>query len=122
MLTALALPIRPGKITNRLIPPLAQLHELQTDPERHTNGLPWLYGELGVPAPQELTFLLRIYNRAGIPIIEGKSKVGIGQKYVTFSELHALGIEAYAHVSETERQHISQRIWARHVYGTIIFL
>ena len=122
MQTTLPLPIRPSKINNWFIPATAQPCELQVDPERHTHGLPWLYGELGIATPQNLILGLRIHNQAGIPIIEGQSSVEAGQRQFTFTDLHAIGIEAYTHVPEIERQHISDRIWSRRAYGTLTFL
>jgi len=63
--------------------------------------------------------LVRIHNRAGIPIVEGTGTVAAGQREFTIAELRPLGIEAYAHKSEAERVEIAQRIWSRRVFGTV---
>lgn len=63
--------------------------------------------------------MLRIHNRAGIPIIEGQCYVAAGAQTFTFSQLLPLGIEAYAHVSEGEREQVARRIWSRRVYGSL---
>lgn len=122
MLTSLTLPIRVSKKNDSLIPLNAPPRELQVDPERRTHGLPWLYGEFSTTVPQGLILGLKIHNQAGIPIIEGQSRVEAGQKQFIFTELHAIGIEAYAHLPELERQQISDRIWSRRAYGTLTFL
>ncbi len=62
---------------------------------------------------------LRIHNRAGIPMIEGQTIVEAGQRTFMFSDLRPLGIEAYAHVSEAEREQVTRRIWSRRAYGTL---
>lgn len=85
--------------------PIAYPQELEVTSDQTPDGLPWLCGELENPAPRELTLLLRIHNKAGIPIIEGQSRVEGGQKQLVFSELRMFGIEAYSHLSETERRY-----------------
>jgi len=66
--------------------------------------------------------VLRVYNRAGIPIVEGQSQVAAGQRQFAFTHLRAFGIEAYAHRSDEERAQIAQRIWTRCSYGTLAFV
>lgn len=100
----------------------AQPRELQTDVEQHTAGIPWLHAEFGSPMPQALTLILQIHNNSGIPIIEGQSRLEAGQRHFTFRELRPLGIEAYAHASETDRVQIRRRVWARAAYGKLTIL
>jgi hypothetical protein len=92
--------------------------ELQVD-EAVQAGLPRLYGMLDKAATQALTVVLRIHNRAGIPIIEGSCRIETGHQQCTFSDLHVLGIEAYAHASEAEREQVCARVWTRRAYGTL---
>ena len=66
--------------------------------------------------------MLRVYNKSGILIIEGQSRLEIEQQHFTFQELRPLGIEAYAHASEAERVQIGQRVWSRAVYGVLTIL
>jgi hypothetical protein len=94
--------------------------ELSADPQQHTAGVPWLCGEIGMPAPHRLNLILRLHNSAGIPVIEGQTIVEAGQRQVTFRELRALGIEAYAHVGDEQRVQVARRIWSRCVYGTLV--
>ena len=93
--------------------------ELSADPQQHTAGVPWLYGEIGLPAPTRLNVILRLHNRAGVPIIEGRAIVERGQQQLAFRDLRAIGIEAYAHAPEEQRVEIARRIWSRCVYGTL---
>jgi hypothetical protein len=93
--------------------------ELSTDPQQHSDGVPWLYGEIGVPAAVHLNVILRLHNRAGIPVIEGRTVVERGQRQLIFRDLHAIGIEAYAHAPEEQRVQIARRIWSRCVYGIL---
>jgi hypothetical protein len=93
--------------------------ELSTDPQQHSGGVPWLYGELGLPASVRLNVILRLHNRAGVPVIEGQTIVDRGQRQLAFRDLHAIGIEAYAHASEEQRVQIARRIWSRCLYGTL---
>jgi hypothetical protein len=92
---------------------------LTADPVQHTAGLPWLHGSFAQPVVTPCRLTLRIHNRAGIPIIEGHCFVAAGQQTFTFEQLRPLGIDAYAHVSEAEREQIARRIWSRRVYGTL---
>jgi hypothetical protein len=118
----MALPIRPGRSSRQAVPPAFYPATLELDAEHQSGGLPWLSGELGLAAPACLKLILRIHNRAGIPIVEAHSQIEAGQQQITFSNLHALGIEAYAHKTEAERAEIAQRIWSRRAYGTLTFL
>jgi hypothetical protein len=54
--------------------------------------------------------------------VEAHSQIEAGQQHFCFSDLQALGIEAYAHKSDAERAEIAQRIWSRRAYGTLTFL
>ena len=118
----MALPIRPGSKGRQPISPAMYPAALELDSEHDSGGLPWLSGELGQAAPACLKLILRIHNRAGIPIVEAHSQIEAGQQQITFRDLHALGIEAYAHKTEAERAKIAQRIWSRRAYGTLTFL
>ena len=95
--------------------------ELRYVEEHHTGGLPWLSGELGRPAPQPLALIVRIHNRAGIPIIEGQSQIEAGQRQFTITDLRPLGIEAYTHKREAERIEVAHRIWSRRAFATLTF-
>ncbi|MGH2524557.1 MAG: hypothetical protein ACRDH2_18785 [Anaerolineales bacterium] len=114
----MALPIRvqTNAERSRARPPL---RELRLDPEQHTGGLPWLHGELEAAAPKPLVLLLRVHNRAGIPLVEGHCQVRAGQRQVTFRDLRPLGIEAYAHKPEAQRIEVAQRIWSRRAYASL---
>lgn len=92
---------------------------LTCEVEPQANGLPLVHGTLHAPAPRRLHVLLRIHNRAGIPVIEGQCEVAVGEQRLAFDSLRALGIEAYAHVSEDERANVQRRIWERAMYGTL---
>ena len=116
------LSIRPGSSGRQVVPPAIYPAALELDSERQSGGLPWLSGELGQAAPACLKLILRVHNRAGIPIAEAHSQIEPGQQQITFTDLHALGIEAYAHKTEAERAEIAQRIWSRRAYGTLTFL
>lgn len=100
-------------------PPGTAQSMLAADPVHHTGGLPWLHGSLTQPVSAPCRLLLRVHNRAGIPIIEGESYVAADQQTFTFTQLRPLGIDAYAHVSEAEREQIARRIWSRRAYGTL---
>lgn len=117
-LDTLPLPIKEGQ--NKFIPVNANPTELQLT-WRSVHSLPGLAGELGITAPGRFKLILRVHNRAGIPIVEGQSYVEIGQRRFVFEELDVIGIEAYAHVSVEERQKIRQRIWSRRAYATLQF-
>jgi hypothetical protein len=114
--------IRPGNPGRQPVPRAIYPSALELDSERQSGGLPWLSGELGQAAPASLKLILRVHNRAGIPIVEGQSQIEAGQQQITFTNLHALGIEAYAHKTEAERAEIAQRIWSRRAYATLTFL
>ncbi len=115
------LPIRALKVHDGFIPAAAQPHEFEYDEAQRTDGIPWLKGEISVTPSQPLRLVVRVHNRAGIPIIEGEGQIEAGQRRFTISELHPLGIEAYAHKRETERVEIARRIWSRRAYGTLTF-
>ncbi len=98
---------------------LAPLPALGFDTERDSAGIPWLHGEFPVMLAARMRLTLRIHNGAGIPMIEGQTIVEAGQRTFMFSDLRPLGIEAYAHVSEAEREQVTRRIWSRRAYGTL---
>ncbi len=98
-----------------------QAAQLEIDSAQTVNGFPRLKGELVTAAPEPLNINLRIHNQAGIPIIEGQSSIKAGERKFIFTQFHALGIEAYAHVSAAERLTISKRIWTRSAYATLVF-
>src|SRR5689334_20980214 len=118
----MALPIRPGNSSRQAVPPALYPAALELDSERLNGGLPWLSGELSQAAPACLKLILRVHNRAGIPIVEAHSQVEAGRQQITFSDLHPLGIEAYAHKTEAERAEIARRIWSRRAYATLTCL
>lgn len=118
-LAIITLPVRSqstrGSSTRLAVLPV----ELRADPGQHTAGLPWLAGELGAPASQPLTLLVKVMNRAGIPIIEGRTEVMAGERSFVFRDLRALGIEAYGHFKDAGREQIGQRVWSRRSYAVL---
>ncbi len=116
------LPIHLNKRNDHPILSSIQLRKLYPNLEQHFLGVPWLYGEVSIVLPQPIHLGLQIYNRAGIPIIEGETKLEMGQKRVVFQTLRPLGIEAYAHASDSERVEIGRRMWSRAVYGKLVIL
>src|SRR3954465_7403170 len=87
--TTMALPIRPGSSGRQIVPPAMYPAALELDSERQSGGLPWLWGELGQAAPACLRLILRVHNRAGIPIVEAHSQIEAGQQQISFTDLHA---------------------------------
>src|SRR2546423_9975603 len=104
---------------DRHLPERAYPHELDVDLLQDMGGLPWLSGRLNVAAPRPLRLVLRVHNRAGIPIIEGQSNLEAGQQEFTFSDIRPLGIDGYAHAREAEREQVARRVWSRCAYGTL---
>lgn len=100
-------------------PVTALAHPVLTVEPHESGGLPWLHGSFRRPVPVSSRLVLRIHNRAGIPIIEGHCEIAAGEQRFTCTTLRPLGIEAYAHVSEAQRQQTAQRIWSRRVYATL---
>ncbi len=110
------------RITPTIKSPLRHIalpHELHCDSEHHTAGVPWLRGEFAAIPAEQLRITVRVHNHAGIPVIEGHNIVEPGQRTFIFSELRPHGIDAYAHVSEAEREQVSRRVWSRRAYATI---
>lgn len=93
--------------------------ELETAPEGLTNGLPWLSGTFDHYLSSRGSILLRLHNSAGIPIIKGRGAIEAGARRFIVNDLHAVGIEAYAHAPQAQRLEVSRRIWLRCSYGTI---
>ncbi len=116
------LQIRTSTSLGRLLPLTACPREVVVDPEQQTGGLPWLHGEFAIAVPRRLVLQLRIYNRPGIPIITGESRIDAGQRHFTFSDMHPLGVEAYAHAPEAQRVQMAQRVWSRRAYGALAIL
>ena len=115
----MALPIRSCRVEGHTLPSSSCPSELRPDVEQRTGGLPWLHGELGAATTRPLLLVLRIHNRAGIPIAEGQGVLGSGQREFTISDLRPLGIEAYSHYKEEQRAQIGQRIWSRSAYASL---
>lgn len=114
--TPITLELRTSGVSDPLV---ALAHPVLTAEPQESGGLPWLHGSFRQPVPVAARLVLRIHNRAGIPIIEGECAVAAGEQRFTCTTLRPLGIEAYAHVSEAQRQQTAQRIWSRRVYVTL---
>jgi hypothetical protein len=113
------LPVR-SCITHRPAPALAlAAAELEADPERQTDGLPWVSGTFDRSAPTRLSILVRMHNRAGIPIVEGRCELEANTRQFTVRALSPLGIEAYAHASESQRLEVRRRVWSRCAFCTL---
>jgi hypothetical protein len=93
--------------------------ELFLDLENYTGGLPWLRGELLAPAPCCYLVSTRIHNRAGIAMIAGRGVIRKGGRKFVVNDQQPIGIDAYAHYSETQRLLIAQRVWPRGVYASL---
>src|SRR5579859_7750420 len=66
------------------VPALALMgNTLEADPAQETNGVPWVSGTFDRPVAHRLTILVRLHNRAGIPIIAGRSIVEVGAQDFT---------------------------------------
>jgi hypothetical protein len=115
MILALRIPKQHSQLLPRHIYP----SELQIDEEHSSNHLPWLCATFKAELSQSVDLIVRVHNKAGVPIIEGKSRLEAGQKQVVFDTLQPLGIEAYAHYTDEQRAAIVQRIWSRRAYCTI---
>ena len=113
------LPIRACIIHDSVVALVLAPAELEIAPEGQTDGLPWLSGTFDHALPCRASLLLRLHNRAGIPIIEGRGALEAGAKRFIVNDLRALGIEAYAHAPQAQRLDVSRRIWSRCTYGTI---
>jgi hypothetical protein len=93
--------------------------ELFLDLENYTGGLPWLRGELLAPAPCCYRVSTRIHNRAGIAMIAGQGVIRKGERKFVVNDQQPIGIDAYAHYSETQRLLIAQRVWPRGVCASL---
>ena len=92
---------------------------LQIDDAVAENGLPALRGELPLASAAPLLVTIRIHNSAGIPIVQGHTRVSAGERVLLFADLCPVGIDAYAHKPAAERAQIAARIWSRRAYGTL---
>lgn len=92
---------------------------LSVGPEQADNTLPWLRGTLTTATTVLQMLTVQVHNRAGIPIMAGKTILEPGAQHFTIQDLHPLGIEAYAHYSAEQRMLIAQRVWSRAAYATL---
>jgi hypothetical protein len=115
----MTLPIREERSSVSLLPRGTLPAALGVDDQQQTDGIPWLRCQLRAAAPAPVGLLLRIYNRAGIPIIEGRAELEAGATEAVFREVRALGIEGYAHRSAAERAQVAERVWQRRAYATL---
>jgi hypothetical protein len=79
--------------------------------------LPSLRCVFAQPAADNVSVVVRVHSRAGIPLATAVIDVSKGDREFK-APLALLAMEGYAHIGAAERQAIHQRVWQRRAFAT----
>ena len=79
--------------------------------------LPSLRCVFAQPAADNVSVVVRVHSRAGIPLATAAIDVNKGDREFK-APLALLAMEGYAHIGPAERQAIHQRVWQRRAFAT----
>ena len=80
-------------------------------------SLPSLRCVFAHPAADNVSVVVRVHSRAGIPLATAAIDVSKGDREFKASPV-LLAMEGYAHIGPAERQAIHQRVWQRRAFAT----
>jgi hypothetical protein len=108
----------PFRVENRLAAVLGirdgDFSVLQAD----SGALPRLRCLLRRPAPRDVSILLRVHTRMGIPVAYSAVEVARGDQSFETQNLTMMAMEGYSHLGPAERQAVEARVWSRGAYVT----
>jgi hypothetical protein len=80
--------------------------------------LPKLRCLLSRPVPEQVSLVVRVHSRAGIPLASVAVEVNPGDRAFETSRVAVLAMEGYAHLNRAERQAVERRVWSRRAFAT----
>ncbi len=80
--------------------------------------LPSLRCELQRPVAANVSLVLRVHARSGIPLAFSSVDVSQGDRAFETRGLTLLAMEGYSHLAAADRQLVEGRVWSRRAYAT----
>lgn len=81
-------------------------------------ALPGLRCELRRPVTANVSIVLRVHARTGIPLAYSSVDVSRGDQGFETRGLILFGMEGYSHLAPAGRQIVEERVWSRRAYAT----
>jgi hypothetical protein len=81
-------------------------------------ALPDLRGVLARPLPDDVSLVLRVHARNGIPLAQATVDVARGEHAFSTQGLTLFAMEGYSHLSAADRRMVEGRVWSRRAYAT----
>ena len=82
------------------------------------DALPSLRCLLPGPVGADVSFVLRVHSRAGIPLASAAIALKAGARSFDAAPLTILAMEGYAHLNPAERHEVEARVWSRRAFAT----
>lgn len=79
---------------------------------------PTLTGVLLEPVGSKLSFVLKVHAQNGIPLAYAPIEMAPGDHSFAAQALQFMGMEGYAHLAQSDRKPIEDRIWSRRAFAT----
>jgi len=80
--------------------------------------LPDLRGVLARSVPDNVSLVLRVHARNGIPLAQATIDVVRGERAFTTQGLTVFAMEGYSHLRDADRRMVEGRVWSRRAYAT----
>ena len=81
-------------------------------------NLPRLRCALRRPATADVSIVLRVHARTGIPLGYSSVDVSRGDEGFETQGVTLLAMEGYSHLALADRQIVEERVWSRRAYAT----
>lgn len=108
----------PFRVENRLATLLGTREADLTVVQEAAAVLPKLRCVLRQPAASDVSILLRVHTRSGIPLAVSSIDVSRGGQVFETPGVTLLAMEGYAHLAPAARHSVEARIWSRRAYAT----
>jgi hypothetical protein len=108
----------PFRVENRLVAALGIREEDFSVVPAESGGLPRLHCLLRRPASHDVSILLRVHTRMGIPVAFSAVDISRGDKSFETQSLTLMAMEGYSHLGPVERLAVEARVFSRGAYVT----
>ena len=81
-------------------------------------NLPGLRCELQRPVAANVSIVLRVHARTGIPLAYSSVDISRGDHTFETRDLTLFAMEGYSHLAPADRQIVESRVWSRRAYAT----
>jgi hypothetical protein len=80
--------------------------------------LPALRCELTEPVETDLSLVIRVHARTGVPLAVSAVSIARGDRAFETKSLTMLAMEGYSHLRPVDRHGVEGRVWSRRAYAT----